>query len=129
MFKGLLFLLRTSRTPALFLSLLLSLVPASYSQKAIPARKPTAPSPFAEGQMLLEQGSIAEAKAKIQEQLALHPNSVEGYNLLGIACTNEKDYHCALDAFQHALKLAPGSAKTRTNLGNVYVAQAKLDFA
>ena len=110
--------------------LLLFFVPAAYSQdKTVPARKPAASSPFAEAQSLLQQGSIADAKARIQEQLALHPSSVEGYNLLGIACTNEKDYDGALEAFHHALKLAPNSAKTRTNLGNVYVAQGKPDLA
>ena len=34
-----------------------------------------------------------------------------------------------MEAFHHALKLAPNSAKTRTNLGNVYVAQGKPDLA
>ena len=100
MFKGLLFLLSDSRTPGFWLLLLLFFVPAAYSQnKTVPARKPAASSPFAEAQSLLQQGSIADAKARIQEQLALHPSSVEGYNLLGIACTNEKDYDGAWRRF------------------------------
>jgi tetratricopeptide (TPR) repeat protein len=45
--------------------------------------------------------------------------------LLGIACGDEKDYADALDAFQHALKLAPNSTITHNNLGNLYVVQQK----
>jgi tetratricopeptide (TPR) repeat protein len=88
-----------------------------------------APSPFAEAQELLSQGSIDEAKQKIQEQLTLRPKSIEGYNLLGIAFSAQKDYANALDAFQRALKIDPNSTKTHNNLGNLYVAQGKLDLA
>ena len=76
-----------------------------------PRRGRKAPSPFLEAETLLRQGSITEAKVKIEEQLKLNPSSVEGYNLLGIACTDEKDYAGAGDAFQHALKLAPNSTR------------------
>ena len=86
-------------------------------------------SPFLEAETLLRQGSIAEAKSKIQEQLQLNPSSVEGFNLLGIAYSNEQDFSNALDAFQHALKLAPRSTKTLNNLGNVYAAQGMFDLA
>ncbi|MGD0570666.1 MAG: tetratricopeptide repeat protein [Candidatus Sulfotelmatobacter sp.] len=86
-------------------------------------------SPFAEAEDLLRQGSVEPAKQKIQEQLALHPASVAGYNLLGIVYTDEKDYANALNAFQHALKLSPNSTKTHNNLGNLYVAQNKTDLA
>ncbi len=85
-------------------------------------------SPFLEAETLLQQGSVDEAKKKIQEQLALNP-SVEGYNLLGIVYSSEKDYAKALEAFQHALKIDPNSTKTCNNLGNLYVAQERLDLA
>ena len=112
------------------LAVVFLLSPGYPQQRPVTAKKPApAPSPFAEAESLLQQGAIADAKRKIQEQLALHPSSVEGYNLLGIACTDEKDFDRALDAFQHALKLDPASTKTRNNLGNVYVAQEKLDLA
>jgi tetratricopeptide (TPR) repeat protein len=88
-----------------------------------------APSPFKEAEELLSQGSLDQAKQKIREQLALHPKSVEGYNLLGIAFSAEKDYPSALDAFQHALKIDPNSTKTHNNLGNFYVTQGKPDLA
>jgi tetratricopeptide (TPR) repeat protein len=86
------------------------------------------PSPFLEAETLLQQGSVDVAKKKIEEQLALHP-SVEGYNLLGIVYSSQKDYPNALDAFQQALKIDPNSAKTANNLGNLYVAQERLDLA
>jgi tetratricopeptide (TPR) repeat protein len=111
------------------IALLLSTANAQ-QQHSSASRKPSKmPSAFAEAETLLQQGAFGEAKAKIQEQLALNPASVEGYTLLGIVCNSEKDYDQALEAFQHAIKLAPTSAKTRINLGNVYIAQEKLDLA
>ena len=72
---------------------------------------------------------MAAAKQKIEEQLTLDPSSVEGYNLLGIVYSSEKDYDNALKSFQHALTLDPNSIRTHNNLGNVYVAQEKFDLA
>jgi tetratricopeptide (TPR) repeat protein len=82
-----------------------------------------------EAEELLRQGSIAEAKNKIQAELQQNPSSAEGYNLLGIAFSDEKDYANALQSFQHALRLDPNFIRTRNNLGNLYVAQEKLDLA
>lgn len=92
-------------------------------------QSPTAPSPFAHAEQLFRQGSVEQAKQEIQEQLALHPNSVAGYNLLGIVYSSEKNYADAAQAFDHALKLSPNSSKTHNNLGNLYVAQNKTDLA
>ena len=82
-----------------------------------------------EAEALLRQGSVEEAKQKIEEQLKLNPSSVEGYNLLGIVYSSEKDYDNALQTFQHALTLDPSSTRTHNNLGNVYVALEKFDLA
>jgi tetratricopeptide (TPR) repeat protein len=102
-------------------------------QRAVPRQNPQQPSkarsPFQEAETMIRQGSIAEAKTKIQEELKLNPSSVEGFNLLGIVYSQEKDYGNAVESFQHALKLDPNSAKTRNNLGSVYVAEEKLDLA
>ena len=110
------------------------LAAGSKAQQSHPVQSTARPpsksaSPFLEAETLLRQGSIAEAKVKIEEQLRLNPSSVEGYNLLGIVYSSEKDYDNALEAFQHALKLDPNSARTHNNLGNVYVAQEKFDLA
>src|SRR5258708_7063794 len=86
-------------------------------------------SPFAEGEGLLRQGDIKEAKQKLEDELALHPGSIVGYNLLGIAYSTEKDYSNALEAFQHALKLSPNATKTHNNLGHLYIEQSKPDLA
>jgi len=87
------------------------------------------PSQFAEAQELIAQGQLDEAKEKIQKQLKENPTSVEGFNLLGIVCSSQKDYPGALNAFEHALKIEPKSTKTRNNLANFYVAEQRPDLA
>ncbi len=84
---------------------------------------------FAEAQKLLREGRVEEAKGKILEELKRNPSSAEGYILLGLACTQTKNYDEAFDAFAHALKLNPKSVRVRNNLGNLYVAEEKLDQA
>src|SRR5262249_38574214 len=84
---------------------------------------------FIDVEALLQQGRVSEAKQKIQDILAQDPKSVEGYNLLGIACISQKDYDAALAALERALQLDPSSPRTKNNLGNLYVAQEKLDLA
>lgn len=125
---------RTS-LPAILVCFLLCIAPAANAawQSPSPGRvsKPAGKkvSPFAAAEMLLTQGHIAEAKEEIQEQLKLNPASVDGYNLLGIANSEEKDYPAAEAAFQQALRLEPASSKSHNNLGNVYVAEGKLEPA
>ncbi len=117
------------------LTLLVIFVSATgFAQQTIPSHgntaRPAKISPLLlEAEELLRRGSIAEAKNKIQAELRQNPSSAEGYNLLGIAFSDEKDYANALQAFQHALKLDPNSIRARNNLGNLYVAQEKLDLA
>ena len=82
-----------------------------------------------QAEALLRQGDAAGAKQKIQEELQLHPRSVTGYNLLGIACSSEKDYEGAREAFEHALRLNPNSVKTHNNLGSLYITENKADLA
>ena len=106
----------------------------SSSQQSTPSRNNARPtsntsSPFLEAETLLRQGSVEEAKQKIEEKLKLNPSSVEGYNLLGIAYSSEKDYDNALKALQQALTLDPNSTRTHNNLGNLYVSQEKFDLA
>jgi tetratricopeptide (TPR) repeat protein len=105
-------------------------VPQTSSSGSVSARPAAqSESPFQEAETLLAQGSIEDAKRKIQEQLELHPSSVEGYNLLGIVYSSQKDFVNAQEAFQHGLKLDPNSTKTHNNLGNLYVTETKLDLA
>src|SRR5580700_95344 len=106
---------RNAGAPMSALMLGLMFVCASAAaQQASTATKPShhsaaVQSPFTEAEALLRQGSVEESKKKIQEQLTLHPDSVAGYNLLGIAYSTEKNYEGAFEAFQRALKLSPNS--------------------
>ncbi|MGC1416911.1 MAG: tetratricopeptide repeat protein [Candidatus Acidiferrum sp.] len=117
------------------LALAAILIPAgTFAQETLPVSGNPRQSPktsplLLEAGDLLRQGSVDEAKKKIQEELQQNPSSVQGYNLLGIVDTNQKDYANALLAFQHALKIEPNSTGTRNNLGNLYVAENKLDLA
>ncbi|WP_109486220.1 tetratricopeptide repeat protein [Occallatibacter savannae] len=85
-------------------------------------------SPFHDAEELLAQHRLAEARTDALEQLKTHP-SVDGYNLLGIIDSSQQNYSEAVDAFQHALRMKPGSAKTLNNLGNAYAAQRQFDLA
>jgi tetratricopeptide (TPR) repeat protein len=84
---------------------------------------------FAEAQKLLHQADFKGAQAAVLEGLKLAPQSVEGYNLLGIIYEQQKDHAQSLAAFQKALQLNPRSTEIHNNLGNSYVAQEKLDLA
>jgi tetratricopeptide (TPR) repeat protein len=82
-----------------------------------------------EAEELLGRGSVDEAKKKIEEEIQRNPSSVDGYTLLGIVYTDEKDYANALQVFQQALQLDPNSTRALNNLGNLYVAEKKLELA
>src|SRR5438552_8212002 len=64
----------------------------------------SASSPFGDAEALLAQGKLDDARARTEELLNAHPDSVEGYNLLGIIEANSKNYAAAEKAFQHALE-------------------------
>src|SRR6266481_3177277 len=116
------------------LALILLFPRVSAAQQSVPSKKNAQQSSkiqpqFREAEELFRQGLIDQAKEKIEEELKRNPSSVEGYNLLGIIYSDQKDYATALEAFQHALKLEPNSSRTHNNLGNVYVAQEKPNLA
>ena len=110
--------------PLALLALLLAGLAAAAQPK--PAAASTA---FLQAEELIQQGRLAEAKTAILDEIARHPSSVEGYNLLGIIDGDQQDDSDAVAAFQKALQFAPNSVKTHNNLGNVYVALKKLDLA
>ena len=96
-------------------------------QSARPASK--TPSPFADAEALLRQGNLEDAQNKLQEELQQNPSRPEGYALLGLVYTAQKNYTAALMAFQQGLKLSPNSTRIRNDMGNLYVAQGNLDQA
>lgn len=108
--------------------------PGVAAQQAAPnkhATQPTGktPSPFADAEELLRQGRFEDAKVRIQEELHEHPTSAQGYALLGLVYTTEKNYSEAQSAYQHGLKLDPKSTGMRNDLGNLYVAKGSMDLA
>jgi tetratricopeptide (TPR) repeat protein len=128
---------KANRSPGLLGILALAMLalpsPGRAFQQAPPTRhKPSQPdaanAPLQQAEELIQQSLFDQARKIIDRQVEQNP-SVDAYNLLGIVCTNEKDYDHAADAFQHALTLAPNSTKTHNNLGNLYVAQQKVDLA
>jgi tetratricopeptide (TPR) repeat protein len=106
----------------LVLASLLCVAPRCFAQQ-------TSSSDFTEAESLLKDHRLAEARTATLEQLQRHPSSVEGYNLLGIIQSNQKDFAGAIASFQKALQLNPRSAKSHVNLGNVYASQKQFDLA
>ncbi|MGB6685817.1 MAG: tetratricopeptide repeat protein [Candidatus Acidiferrum sp.] len=123
-----------ARASLVFALIAFSVSARGFAQQTVPTRRDT-PQPSKASPLLLEagellrQGSIEQAKEKIQEELQQNPSNVQAYNLLGIVETNKKDYAGALQAFQKALKIEPNSIGTLNNLGNLYVAQEQFDLA
>jgi tetratricopeptide (TPR) repeat protein len=90
---------------------------------------PTKPSPFADAEVLLQQGKLEEARATLEQEIQKNPSSAEGYGLLGLVYTAEKNYSDALNAFNQGLKINPRSTGIRNDLGNLYAMQGSLDQA
>lgn len=90
-------------------------------------QSPTGTS-FRNAEDLLAQHRLAEARTETLEQLKTHP-TVDGYNLLGIIESSQQNFGNAVEAFQQALRIKPGSAKTLTNLGNAYAGERQFDLA
>jgi tetratricopeptide (TPR) repeat protein len=122
------------------LTTLLALVVICFATQKAPAQQPApaqppahqpskTPSPFANAEALLQQGKLQEAKERLQEELQQNPSKPEGYGLLGLIYTAEKNYPGALTAFQQGLKLNPQSTGIRNDMGNLYVLQGDLDQA
>jgi tetratricopeptide (TPR) repeat protein len=102
---------------ALLLCLLMSVLSARAQQRPAPSA-----SGLQEIESMIQQHHFAEAKTALMEELKRHPSSVEGYNLLAIIQTNQRDFAGAIKSLQKALRIDPRSAKTHNNLGNVYLA-------
>lgn len=104
------------------------------AQQPAPAKPPAhpsskTPSPFADAEAFLQQGKLEEAKERLQEELRQNPSKPEGYGLLGLVYTAEKNYADALTTFQQGLKLNAKSTGIRNDMGNLYVLQGDLDQA
>ena len=112
----------------LFLTGAVSAQTTSSEKNATPVA-PKKPSPFADAKKLLAEGRLEEAQRRLEEELNEHPSSAEGYALLGIVYSEQKNTTAALAAFEEALKLDPKSTRARNDMGNLYAAAGKIDLA
>src|SRR5579859_1077626 len=117
------------------MSLLLSGTLAAAQRATTPKRpageklSPAAQEQFRKAGQHLRAGDLESARAAALEGLKLAPESIEGYNLLGIIYGQQKDNAQSIAAFEQALRLDPRSVSTHINLGNSYFSQQKLDPA
>src|SRR5579885_1275800 len=70
-----------------------------------------AASGFRDVEALIKEGRFETAKARLQEELQVHPSSAEAYNLLGMFYSAEKNFPGRWKAFKHGAKLDPKSAR------------------
>ena len=112
----------------LFLTGAVSAQTTSPGKNATPVA-PKKPSPFEDAKKLLAEGRLEEAERRLEEELTEHPSSAEGYALLGIVYSEQKNTTAALAAFEKALKLDPKSTRARNDMGNLYATAGKIDLA
>ena len=84
---------------------------------------------FEEAERYLRQGNNEKAIAALREGLSIAPRNVAGWNLLGLAYRQQKDFTQAVAALERALEIDPHSARTHINLGTSYFALGKLDLS
>jgi tetratricopeptide (TPR) repeat protein len=126
--------LRLAATCTALAAFTLSTDGALASQQASPSKKAPAqaaqkPSPFADVERLLQEGKFSEARSQLEAELPQNPSSAEGYALLGVVYSEEKNFPEAIRAFEHSLQLNPRSNQARNSLGNIYVIEGHLDLA
>ena len=124
-----LFVLRQRKVKALATVAVLLLCLGGAAQQPQEEQSAHSSPEFRAAEKLAQQGHLDEAKQALLEQMKQTPESVEGYNLLGIIESEQKDFSGALEAFQKALTLAPENTKTHNNLGNFYLTQKKFPEA
>jgi tetratricopeptide (TPR) repeat protein len=115
----------------------LALLPASNlsarqqpnAAKKTPSQTSQKTSWIADVEQLLREGKFTQAHSVLEVELQQNPASAEGYGLLGVVFSEEKNFSEAIKAFEHSLKLNPRSSKVRNSLGNIYVIQGNLDLA
>jgi tetratricopeptide (TPR) repeat protein len=99
------------------------------SEKPATPLAPGKPSPFEDVKELLREGHLEEAQHRLEAELTEHPASAEGYALLGLVYSEQKNTAAALVAFEQALKLDPKSTRARNDMGNLYAASGRIDLA
>lgn len=83
---------------------------------------------YTQAQGLAENGQTAEALAKLQELVALHPDLAVVHNDLGVLHYQTGDVQAAAAHYEKAVEIDPGNAVYRKNLADFYcIAQGRLE--
>lgn len=78
---------------------------------------------------MFQEGRLDEARQAVLDELKRSPGSLEGYELLGIIYSRQKNFQKAIAAFEHALEIDARSTMTHNNLGNCYLEQRNFEMA
>ncbi len=101
-----------------------------YLPAGMDPKDPLAPTMLMrEGQALVTQGKVEEGMARYRTAVRLQPANPTIYNLIGQAELRRGDAVKALDAFTHAISLAPTYTDARNNRGAAYIALNQLSLA
>jgi tetratricopeptide (TPR) repeat protein len=98
-------------------------------QKSFPPTAQAGDSSLVVAKRLFQEGRLEEARQAVLDELRRSPGSLEGYELLGIIYSRQKDFKQAITAFEQALKIDGRLTMTHNNLGNCYLEQQKYDMA
>ncbi len=88
---------------------------------------------FKLGTYLLVNGEqLSQARQKFEQAIQLNPQKALFHSNLGLTCQEEKDFQCAINSYQQALKLASTEEETAIihyNLGGIYEQIGNIDAA
>ncbi len=79
-----------------------------------------------EGTALLRQGQFGEAAAALRRAVEADPNDESAWRLLGGALASAGDPQGAVDAFERAVEINPGSAKNHYNVAVALEAMGRI---
>ncbi len=71
-------------------------------------------------QVLVQNGDLVAAEARLNEYLRNFSGNAEALNLLGVVQAQQGEYQAAERSFQKAIAAAPGSVEIYLNLGRLY---------
>ncbi|MGB7543625.1 MAG: tetratricopeptide repeat protein, partial [Burkholderiales bacterium] len=76
-----------------------------------------------------QAGRLSEAEAAYREALAIDPENIDALHFLGVIAFQRAEHERAAELISRALTRNASNAPAHNNLGNVFLAQGKLDEA
>ncbi|MGC2518998.1 MAG: tetratricopeptide repeat protein, partial [Burkholderiales bacterium] len=76
-----------------------------------------------------QAGRLSEAEAAYREALAIDPENIDALHFLGVIAFQRAEHERAAELISRALSRNASNAPAHNNLGNVFLAQGKLDEA